>query len=258
MTDLLLQRAQKLRLYGLVAQWSELGHASWVPQLIEAEEEARRHRSLERRIRYSRLGEFKPLADFDWAWPTQIDRELIEDLFTYQFLAEAANVALIGDRGLGKTMIAQNLGYQALLRGHTVCFTTASAMLNDLAAQDGSLALRRRIRHYCAPQLLICDEIGYLSYDGRHADLLFEIVSQRYRHRSTVITTNKDFTAWGEVFPNAGSVASLIDRLIHKAEITYLAGESYRLKESTERAALRQAARQTRAAKPRPPVGACG
>lgn len=246
MTDLLCQRARKLGLYGLVARWSEFGHLPWVAELIETEEAERQSRSLQRRVRASRIGDFKPMADFDWSWPTTIDRDLIEDLFSYQFLEERANVVLIGNRGLGKTMIAQNLAHQALLRGHTVCFTTASAMLNDLASQDGSLALRRRIRHYCAPQLLVCDEVGYLSYDRRHADLLFEIVSQRYRTRSTVITTNKDFQEWGEVFPNAGCVASLIDRVIHKAEITYVDGESFRLKESKEQAAQRSVARRKR------------
>ena len=252
MNDDLLERARKLRLHGLVARWAELGHAPWVPELLTVEEAERHQRSLERRLRSSRIGDFKPMADFDWAWPTLVDRDLIEELFTFQFLEERANVALVGDKGLGKTMIVQNLAHQAILRGHTVRFTTASAMLNDLAAQDGALALRRRIRHYCAPQLLVCDEVGYLSYDSRHADLLFEIVTHRYKTRSTVITTNKDFTDWGEIFPNAGSVASLIDRLIHKAEITYLEGESFRLKESTERAAQRQAQRRKAKSSPQP------
>ena len=246
MSDLLYQRVRKLGLYGLAANWAELGHETWVSQLVEVEEAERQSRSLQRRLRSSRIGDFKLMADFDWAWPATIDRELIEDLFTLQFLDEGANVVLIGNRGLGKTMIAQNLVHEALLRGHTALFTTTSAMLNDLAAQDGPLALKRRLHRYCTPQLLVCDEVGYLSYDRRHADLLFEVVSQRYKTRSTVITTNKHFPEWGEVFPNAGCVASLIDRVIHKAEITYVDGESFRLKESKERAAQRSVARRKR------------
>ncbi len=234
--DPICQRAFKLGLYGLVARWGELGHEPWVPQLIACEEEERQHRSLNRRMRRSKVGAFKPMADFDWAWPTAIDREAVEDLFSFQFLQEAANVVLIGSSGLGKSMVAQNLAHQAVLHGHTVCFTGASAMLNDLAAQDGAGALRRRLHHYSSPKLLVVDEVGYLSYDNRHADLLFQVVNQRYGQRSTVLTTNRIFQDWNQVFPNAACVVAMIDRLVHKAEIIQIEGESYRLKEAQERA----------------------
>lgn len=233
--DPLCQRAFKLGLYGLVARWSELGQEPWVRHLLDSEEEERRHRSLERRMRTSRIGAFKPMADFDWAWPTAIDREAVEDLFSFQFLEEAANVVLIGSSGLGKTMIAQSLAHQAVLKGHTVCFTSASNMLNDLAAQDGAGALQRRIRHYSTPKLLVIDEVGYLSYDNRHADLLFEIVAGRYRQHSIVLTTNRIFQEWNEVFPNAACVVAMVDRIVHKAEVIHIEGSSYRLKEAQER-----------------------
>ena len=241
---MLRQRAQKLGLYGLVAGWAELGAAPWIETLIACEEEERRRRSLERRLRESRVRSFKPMADYDWAWPQRIERELVEELFTFQFMEEAANVVLIGANGLGKTMIAQNLAHQAILKGHTACFTTASAMLNDLAAQDGASALQRRIRHYGAPRLLVIDEIGYLSYDNRHADLLFEIVTHRYQQRSIVLTTNRPFAEWNEVFPNAACVVTLIDRLVHKAEIVQIEGESFRLREAKERAEQRSSRRK--------------
>lgn len=234
--DPLLQRALQLRLYGLVARWPELRHEPWVLVLVELEEAERQHRSLERRMRSSRVGAFKPMADFEWSWPTRIDRDLIEELFNFQFLDEAANVVLVGSSGLGKSMVAQNLAHQALLKGHTVCFTSASTMLNDLAAQDGAMALQRRIRHYSSPKLLVIDEVGWLSYDHRYADLLFEIVSQRNQQRSIVLTTNRPFKEWNEIFPNAACVVALVDRLIHKAEIVQIEGESYRLKEAKERA----------------------
>lgn len=242
--DPLCQRAFKLGLYGLVARWPELGSEPWAKQVIECEEEERGHRSLERRLRRSKLGAYKPLADYDWAWPKWIEREAIEELFTFQFMEEAANVVLVGANGLGKTMIAQNLAHQAILKGHTACFTTASAMLNDLAAQDGASALRRRIRHYGTPKLLVIDEVGYLSYDNRHADLLFEIVTHRYQQRSIVLTTNRPFAEWNEVFPNAACVVTLIDRLVHKAEIIQIEGESFRLREAKERAEQRSSRRK--------------
>jgi DNA replication protein DnaC len=100
-------------------------------------------------------------------------------------------------------MIAKNLLYQAVVRGATARFVTASEMLNDLVAQDGPSALQRRLQRYCLPSVLAVDEVGYLSYDHRHADLLFEVVTRRYGVRSTLITTNKPFAEWNEVFPNA-------------------------------------------------------
>jgi DNA replication protein DnaC len=222
-------RLKHLGLHGIIARWGDLQAEPWLTQLADIEEAERQRRSLERRIHNARIGSFKPLADFDWAWPKQIDREHIEDLFSFQFLRDAANVVLVGPNGIGKSMIAQNLAYQALLAGYTVCFTSASAMLNELAAQDSSRSLQRRLRRYVNPALLVIDEVGYLSYDNRHADLLFEVVTQRYLQRSVVITTNKSFEEWNEVFPNAACVVTLIDRLIHKAEIATIDAESYRL-----------------------------
>ena len=156
------------------------------------------------------------------------------------FLTTASNIIFIGSNGVGKSTLAQNLGYQAVMQGYTVLFTTAANMINELAALDGDNALRRRLKHYAKPALLILDEIGYLSYSNRHADLLFEIINQRYEQKSTVITTNRPFSEWNEVFPNAACVVSLIDRLVHHSEIIAIEGDSYRMKEARERATQRQ------------------
>lgn len=243
-------RALKLGLYGLAARWSEVGAEPWIATLLDLEEQERQRRSLERRIRNARLGRFKLMSDFDWRWPKKIDRALLEDVFRFDFLAEGANVVLAGPNGVGKTMIAQNLAHQAVLRGHTVRFTTASELLNDLAAQEGGSALTRRLRRYCHPELLVIDEVGYLSSTAKHADLLFEVVTRRYQHKSIVLTTNKPFKEWGAVFPSAGCVVTLVDRLIHKAEIVDIDGDSYRVKEAKERAATQQ---KRRAGKPAVP-----
>jgi DNA replication protein DnaC len=160
-----------------------------------------------------------------------------------QFLADASSVVLFGPNGVGKSMIAANLAHQAVLQGHTALFTTAGQMLSELAALDSDSALRRRLQHYAAPDVLLIDEVGYLSYSNRHADMLFELVSRRYLHKSTVVTTNRRFGDWGEVFPNAACVVSLVDRLMHRAEVIRIDGESYRQKEAEERAAQRAAAR---------------
>ena len=168
-------------------------------------------------------------------------------------------IAFLGKGGAGKTMIAANLGQQAVVQGHTALFVTAGQMLSELAALDSDSALRRRLQHYAAPDVLVIDEVGYLSYSNRHADMLFELVSRRYLHKSTIVTTNKRFADWGEVFPNAACVVSLVDRLMHRAEVVRIEGDSYRQKEAQERAAQRAATRAAKTAtkaatsrKPRP------
>ena len=226
--------------------------ASRVAQWLGWEARERSRRSLERRLRAAHIGQFKPLADFDWTWPGQIDRGAVEDLMALQFLADATNVVLVGPNGVGKTMCACNLGYQAVLAGHTVLFVTAGQLLGDLAALDSDSTLRRRLRHYAAPDLLLIDEVGYLSYSNRHADLLFELVSRRYQHKSTVVTTNKAFAEWGEVFPNAACVVSLVDRLMHRAEVVRIEGDSYRAKEAQERVTARTRQRMAKAGKAKP------
>ncbi len=236
-SEQLRQQAIELRLYGLQQHWQELTQEQypWVERLLCWERDERQQRSLERRLNSAKLGRFKPMSEFDWQWPSKIDQPAIAELMQLNLLTDASNIILIGSNGVGKSTIAQNLGYQAIMQGHTVLFTTAANMLNDLAAQDGDNALRRRLQHYARPAILLIDEIGYLSYSNRHADLLFEIINRRYEQNSTVVTTNRPFAEWNEVFPNAACVVSLIDRLIHHAEIISIEGESYRMKEAMER-----------------------
>ena len=233
--DTLMERAKALKLYGLLAHWEQIAQTDWIEPLILWEEQERARRGLQRRLKGAHLGRFKPLADFDWKWPSQCDRQGVEDLMSLGFVEETANAVLVGPNGVGKSTIARNIAHQAVLAGHTVRFTSASQMLNELAAQDGDNALRRRLALYARPRLLVIDEVGYLSYSNRHADLLFEIVSRRYEEKSTLITTNRPFSEWNEVFPNAACVVSLIDRLVHHAEIIQIEGESFRLKEAKER-----------------------
>ena len=240
-------RAQALRLHGLVAHWPQAATADWVVPLLQWEEEERSRRSLERRLQAAQIGRFKPLCDFDWQWPKRCDRAAVEELMSLDFLKESANVVLLGPNGVGKSTLAKNLAHQALILGRTVLFTSAGQLLGDLAALDSDSALRRRLRHYATPDLLVIDEVGYLSYSNRHADLLFELVSRRYEVKSTLVTTNRPFAEWSEVFPNAACVVSLVDRLVHKAEVISIEGDSYRLKEARERSD--QKARQRRKSK---------
>lgn len=238
-------RAQDLGLFGLLGHWDELligdgqlrlplNDLETIRRLIEWEEDERKKRGLQRRQRSANLGAYKDFADFDFSWPKRIDRDLIHDVFEMGWLEEVLNILFIGPNGVGKTMLAKNLLHRAIMLGYSAKCVSASKMLSDLASQDGSAALHRRIRSYCQPYVLCIDELGYLSYDNRYADLLFEVVSGRYREKPTVVTTNKPFAEWSQVFPNAGCVVTLVDRLIHQAEIVSIAGDSYRLKEAKE------------------------
>lgn len=234
--EFLRERLKKLGLHGVLSRFEELAAATWLGELVGIEENDRVQRGMERRVRRSKIGAFKPLANFDWAWPKRIDREAIEDLFSLSFLEDAANVVLVGPNGVGKTTIAQNLAHAALLKGHGVLRVNASDLLTDLSKQDTSTALQRRLRRYTQPALLVVDELGYLTYDVRLGDLMFEVIHRRHERRSTVITTNLPFAEWNRVFPNSSCVTAMIDRLVHRAEILTIDGESYRLKEAKDRA----------------------
>ncbi len=209
----------------------------WSPiQLLEhlgaTEQQERTRRSLERRLARARIGRFTPMSDFDWAWPTRIDRAAVEAVLRLDFLAAGRNLVLVASQGLGKTMIAQNIAQQAVLAGQRVLFLTAAQLLLDLGGQDSARALARRLQYYSQQGLLVVDEVGYLSYDARAADLLFQVVSRRYERRSLVLTTNLRFSDWPTIFPNAATVTALIDRVVHHADILTIEGDSYRRREA--------------------------
>jgi DNA replication protein DnaC len=211
------------------------GPTELLEHIATEEQKDKARRSIEHRLDRSHIGRFKPMADFDWSWPRKVDRPAVEAVLQLAFLEEARNVVLIAPQGLGKTMIAQNIAYNAVQAGHSALFVTASQMLLDLSAQESARSLDRRLRHYSNKvRVLVIDEIGYLSYDARNADLLYQVVSRRYEKKSLVLTTNLAFSDWPSVFPNAACAIALIDRIIHHAEIIVLEGDSYRRRQAEE------------------------
>lgn len=207
--------------------------------LAAAEMAERAKRSLERRLRLSGIRTFKPIANFDWTWPTKIERDIIERTMTLDFLGEARNLVLVGRNGLGKTMIAQNICHTAVLAGHSVLFRSAAALLEELHRQSPE-GRRRKLRTYANVGLLCIDEVGYLSFDDKAADLLYEVVNRRYERKPLIVTANRPFKEWNEVFPNATCIATLLDRLLHHADVTVVEGSSYRVRESERETAARR------------------
>jgi DNA replication protein DnaC len=213
------------------------GPTQLLEYIVDLEIKDKSRRSLERRTSRSKLERFKPMADFDWKWPKKINRAAVESALALDFMTEANNVVLIAPQGLGKTMIAKNIVHNAVLKGHEALFITAADLLLDLAAQESARALDRRLKYYAKISCLCIDEIGYLSYDVRNADLLFRVVSMRYEKKSLVLTTNLRFAEWPTIFPGAACTTALIDRAVHHAAIISIDGDSYRLREAKQKTA---------------------
>ena len=247
-SDSLSAQLQQIGLRALPAQLDDfIARASksrWSPhqileQMLEAEVRERARRSLEHRLRFSGIKKFKPIADFEWSWPTKIERDIIERALTLDFLAEARNLVLVGANGLGKTMIAQNICHAAVLAGYSVLFRSAAALLEELHRQTPE-GRRSKLRTYTNAGLLCIDEVGYLSADDKAADLLYEVINRRYERKPVIITTNRAFKDWNEVFPNATCIVTMLDRLLHHADVTVIEGQSYRVRESEQETAARR------------------
>jgi len=177
----------------------------------------------------------KTLDQFQWNWPTKLNRMQVQNLFRLHFIEHAANVIFIGGVGLGKSHLAIALGLAACHQQHSVLFASAIDAVNTLAAAQATGRLKQELRRYVRPQVLILDELGYLPIDKNGADLLFQIISQRYERGSTVITTNRVFKKWPEIFNNDTTLtAAVLDRLLHHAETVTIQGKSFRMKDQIE------------------------
>ena len=207
-----------------------------LPALVVLEQVERARHSLEQRHKRARVGTFKSIADFDGAFPKDIDRARVTRALQLHFIREGLNIVILGNHGVGKTMLAKNISHNAVLAGHRVVFTSVKKMLADITATDSRRRVQARLRHYARVDLLVADELGYLSYEDSAADLLFQLVNVRYEaQKPLVITTNLAFKDWGTVFPNATCTVALIDRLTHRADILRIEGPSWRHKEAMDR-----------------------
>jgi DNA replication protein DnaC len=212
--------------------WS---HVDYLAGLAEGEAALRHDRSIQRRITMARFPVIKTLDQFRWNHPKSINRAAVQNLFRLKFLDDQANVIFLGGVGLGKTHLATALGYAACLQGKSVLFTTAIDAINTLSAAHAANRLKLELKKYLSPALLICDELGFLPIDKHGADLLFQIISLRYEHGSIIITSNRAFKNWAEIFNNDTTLTSaILDRLLHHAETILIEGRSYRMKDQIQ------------------------
>jgi DNA replication protein DnaC len=243
-TTLLHQHLDYLKLPFLKAQYAELAqqaaqhhltHVEYLTRLIDGQYQQRLQHTVQLRLRAARFPVVKTLEQFQWDWPKKANRLQVQNLFRLDFLAQKANVIFLGNVGLGKTHLATALGYAACLEGHSVLFATAIDIINHLSAAQKKVALKAELKKYLRPRLLILDEVGYLPIDQHGADLLFQVISQRYERGSIVLTTNKPFKQWPSIFNNDSTItAAVLDRLLHHAETILLEGVSYRMKDQIQ------------------------
>lgn len=210
-------------------------HIRYLSELMKQEANLRKDRLIQRRIKAAKFPVIKTLDQFNWSWPRKINQTQIKNLFRLKFIEDNSNVIFIGSVGVGKSHIASALGYQACLKGHTVLFTSAIDIINNLIAAQHAGRLKQELKKYLRPQIIVVDELGYLPIDKKGADLLFQIISTRYERGSIIITTNRAFKDWAQIFNNDSTLTSaLLDRLLHHAEAVVIEGKSYRMKEVQE------------------------
>jgi DNA replication protein DnaC len=226
------QHCEELAQQAAQNQWS---HVEFLRRLVEGEAAARQDRARNRRIHDARFPVLKTLEQFDFTWPAKINRPAVQNLFRLKFIQDKANVAIIGGVGLGKSHLAIALGYAAAVAGWRVRFTTAIDIVNTLTAAHNAGRLVQEIKKYTSPAVLVVDEVGYLPIDKRGADLLFQIISQRYERGSIILSTNKVFKHWPGIFNNDATLTSaILDRILHHAETIIIEGKSYRMKDRIE------------------------
>ena len=212
--------------------WS---HLQYLTELVNGEAAARDDRRVQRCIKLARFPVLKTLDQFDWNWPTKINRLLIQNLFHLDFVKQRGNVVFISNTGLGKSHIMTALGHAACQRGHSVLFTSAVEIINTLAAAQAGGGMKRALHHYIKPTVLCVDELGYLPIDKFGADCLFQIISHRYERGATLLTTNRTYKQWASIFNNDAVLTSaLLDRLLHHAETVRIEGKSFRSKDQVE------------------------
>ena len=210
------------------------GYEDFLSQLLAREIENRKENQRQRRVRAAGFPLQKTLDTFDFSHTPHLEEALVWELAKGQFIADHQNLILLGNPGTGKTHLSIALGLKACAAGYRVRFTTAAGLVNELTEAREEHRLTRLIRQLAKADLLIIDELSYLTFSKASAELLFQVVSERSERGSVIITTNLEFSRWTEIFGDQMLTAALVDRLIHRSYILNMNGQSYRLKQQRE------------------------
>lgn len=213
------------------AEANEVSYLEFADHLVEHEQQRRNRRRIDLNLRKAGFPVIKRLEEFDYRHQTTITKRQVNQLLDFSFLDERANLIFIGPPGVGKTHLATGIGHQAIEAGYKVLFSSALSLVEMLELAELKGELKKKIASLLKFDLLIIDELGYLPMNRQGVYNLFQLINSLYEYRSVIITTNKDFTNWGEFFHDDNVAVPIVDRIIHHSHIFMLGGESYRLKQ---------------------------
>jgi DNA replication protein DnaC len=213
------------------ASQRQMDYKSFLVQALETEWQGRYQRGIEARLRMARFPWLKTLDQFDFDFQPSLDKRQVRELAGMSFVERAHNVILLGPPGVGKTHLAIALGVKAVEAGYSVLFLTLEALMTRLVKAFNENRLERSLQQLVYPKVLIIDEIGYLPLSNLEASLFFRLVARRYERASLIITSNKSYLDWGEVFNDPVVATAILDRLLHYSTTLNIKGESYRIKE---------------------------